>query len=277
MLANTLKAISDIAVDDSPLLTPFSTDNACDVLPLPIWSFYRGHSSPTETGISPAYWQCLAALRRLGTTESWRAPTLSDRRVELWAKRAVDLFIAGFGVVLLLPAFLLAAILSRLIGKGPLLYSQQRVGLHGKIFRVYKFRTMVVNGDKLGSTVTVKNDPRITRLGKYLRWSKMDELPQLFNVLKGDMSLVGPRPDVPGFADQLRGEDRIILTVRPGITGPATLKYRNEEELLAQQADPVKYNAEVLFPDKVRLNRQYVETMSLWGDIRYLVKTIFRV
>jgi lipopolysaccharide/colanic/teichoic acid biosynthesis glycosyltransferase len=125
------------------------------------------------------------------------------------------------------------------------------------------------------SFVTVSGDSRVTRLGWVWRKLKIDELPQLFNVLMGQMSFVGPRPDVPGFADQLKGKDRIILTVRPGITGPATLKYRNEEELLASVTDPEKYNAEVVFPDKVRLNREYVENWSFARDIRYIWATIW--
>jgi lipopolysaccharide/colanic/teichoic acid biosynthesis glycosyltransferase len=125
------------------------------------------------------------------------------------------------------------------------------------------------------TTVTTDHDPRITRLGSLFRKTKLDELPQLIHVLFGQMSFVGPRPDVPGYADSLRGEDRIILTVRPGITGPATLKYRAEEALLAGQDDPQKYNDEVLWPDKVRLNREYVENWSFLGDLRYIWETVF--
>jgi len=125
------------------------------------------------------------------------------------------------------------------------------------------------------STITTAQDARITRLGAFFRRTKLDELPQLWNVLKGEMSFVGPRPDVPSYVDYLQGEDRMILSVRPGITGPATLKYRNEEELLAQQTDPETYNREVIFPDKVRLNRQYVENYSFWADLAYIWQTIF--
>ena len=125
-----------------------------------------------------------------------------------------------------------------------------------------------------GTTVTTDNDPRITPLGKLFRKTKIDELPQLLNVLVGDMSLVGPRPDVPGFADKLEGEDRIILSVRPGITGPATLKYRNEEEILAAQEDPERYNLEVIYPDKIKINREYVEHYSFAKDLRYILHTL---
>jgi lipopolysaccharide/colanic/teichoic acid biosynthesis glycosyltransferase len=123
------------------------------------------------------------------------------------------------------------------------------------------------------STVTVRGDKRITPLGAHLRCWKLDELPQFWNVLKGDMSVVGPRPDVPGYADKLTGDDRIILTIRPGVTGPATLKYRNEEEILAQQPDLKRYNNEVIFPDKVRINKEYVDNYSFMRDIRYIIKT----
>jgi lipopolysaccharide/colanic/teichoic acid biosynthesis glycosyltransferase len=125
------------------------------------------------------------------------------------------------------------------------------------------------------TTVTTAVDPRVTSYGKILRKMKLDELPQLVNVLVGDMSFVGPRPDVPGFADRLTGPDRIILSVRPGITGPATLKYRNEEELLAAQPDPEMYNREVIFPDKVRINREYVEHYSFLADMKYILLTLF--
>jgi lipopolysaccharide/colanic/teichoic acid biosynthesis glycosyltransferase len=126
----------------------------------------------------------------------------------------------------------------------------------------------------MDTTVTTGTDRRITRLGRLWRKTKIDELPQLINVLKGDMSFVGPRPDVPGYADRLEGEDRIVLSVRPGITGPATLKYRNEENLLAEQENPRQYNDEVLWPDKVRLNREYVRNWSFGTDFRYIWKTI---
>jgi lipopolysaccharide/colanic/teichoic acid biosynthesis glycosyltransferase len=127
----------------------------------------------------------------------------------------------------------------------------------------------------INSTVTTGKDQRITSLGRFWRKSKIDELPQLINVLKGDMSFVGPRPDVPGYADRLEGNDRVVLSVRPGITGPATLKYRDEEALLAEQNDPQKYNDEVLWLDKVRLNREYVENWSFLGDLRYIWETVF--
>ena len=139
---------------------------------------------------------------------------------------------------------------------------------------MWKIRTMK-NIEELDTTVTTSKDPRITPFGQFLRRTKLDELPQLWNVIKGDMSLVGPRPDVPGFADTLVGEDRILLSVRPGITGLATLAYRDEEQLLAKQKDPEQYNKEVIWPEKVLLNRFYIEHYSLWLDFKIIYKTIF--
>ena len=153
-------------------------------------------------------------------------------------------------------------------------FVQERVGRHGRRFRVVKLRTMRVD-PAVDTSVTTAGDARITRVGRLLRRTKLDELPQLINVLKGDMSFVGPRPDVPGYADALQGEDRIVLSLRPGITGPATLHYRNEEELLAAADDPEAYNREVIWPDKVRLNREYVENWSFWQDLVYIWRTIF--
>jgi lipopolysaccharide/colanic/teichoic acid biosynthesis glycosyltransferase len=173
------------------------------------------------------------------------------------------------------PVLIIIALAIKISSGGPVFYKQDRVGLNGTMFKLYKFRTMVNDADLTGTSVTVKNDPRITVLGKVLRNLKLDELPQFINVLKGDMSVVGPRPDVPGFADALTGEDRIILTVRPGITGPATIKYRNEEDLLAKQADPYRYNMEVIYPDKVSLGREYAKNYNLWKDMAYIFQTIF--
>ena len=138
---------------------------------------------------------------------------------------------------------------------------------------IYKIRSMKPTAEEQSSVITV-NNPRITRLGHFLRKTKLDELPQLWNVLIGNMSLVGPRPDVTGFADQLKGEDRIILSVRPGITGPASIAFKHEEELLAQQENPEQYNREVIWPEKVRINKAYIENYSFWLDLRILWKTV---
>ncbi len=155
---------------------------------------------------------------------------------------------------------------------GPILFRQKRVGQYGKLFTMIKFRTMSVSHH--GSSISVAGESRITPLGAKLRKYKLDELPELWNVLIGDMSFVGPRPDVPGYAEQLKGKDKDILRLKPGITGPATLKYRNEEELLAQQIDPQRYNNEVIFPDKVKINLDYFHHRSFWGDLCIIIKTI---
>ena len=187
----------------------------------------------------------------------------------MWAKWLFDRVFSLIGLILLSPLFVVVAILIRVkMPDGPILFKQIRVGRYGKPFTLYKFRSMVV--DHTGSNVSVAGEARITPLGTKLRKYKLDELPQLWNVFIGDMSFVGPRPDVPGYADKLEGEERIILKLRPGITGPASLKYKNEEELLASVADPVKYNDEVIFPDKVKINMQYYYHWSFWGDIKYL-------
>jgi len=188
-------------------------------------------------------------------------------------KRTFDIVGAFVGLLLtgwiILPAFVAASFDTRTNG----FFTQQRVGRNGRVFKVVKIRTMrQIKG--LNTTVTTGHDPRITSLGRFFRHTKIDELPQLFNVLIGQMSFVGPRPDVPGFADQLQGDDRIILNVRPGMTGPATLKYRNEEKLLSRYENPEQYNKEVIFPDKLRINREYVENYKFYKDIKYILQTI---
>lgn len=191
-----------------------------------------------------------------------------------FVKRAFDLTLAVAGLALtwwiIAIAFVAASVDTGRSG----FFIQERVGRHGARFRMVKIRTMRPSAT-LDTTVTTAADPRITRLGRFFRRTKIDELPQLLNVLLGHMSFVGPRPDVPGFADLLQGEDRIILSVRPGITGPATLKYRDEEALLASQPDPWAYNREVIFPDKVRINREYVRNYSFLSDLRCLWQTVF--
>ena len=186
-----------------------------------------------------------------------------------------DRIFSLFGLLVLAPVLLVVAVLIKIrMPGGPAIFRQRRVGRNGKLFTMYKFRSMTVSHS--GSSVSVAGESRITPLGAKLRNYKLDELPELWNVLKGDMSFVGPRPDVPGYADRLQGEDRLILKLRPGITGPASLKYANEEELLAQVADPRRYNDEVIFPDKVRINLDYYYNRTFCGDIRLIFQTIFR-
>ena len=191
----------------------------------------------------------------------------------MWVKWVFDRVMALVGLVVLSPLLAVVALLIAIkMPGGPVLFRQKRVGQYGELFTMVKFRSMTVAHG--GSSISVAGESRITPLGAKLRKYKLDELPELWNVLIGDMSFVGPRPDVPGYADKLVGEDREILQLKPGITGPASLKYRNEEEILASVEDPIRYNDEVIFPDKVRINREYMEEWSFWGDIRIIIKTV---
>lgn len=184
-----------------------------------------------------------------------------------------DRLMALTGLLVLWPVLLVVAVLIRVkMPGGPVIFKQKRVGRNGKLFTMYKFRSMTVGHG--GSSVSVAGESRITPLGAKLRHYKLDELPELWNVLTGDMSFVGPRPDVPGYADQLRGDEREVLKLRPGITGPASLKYRDEEDLLALQPDPQKYNDEVIFPDKVRINLYYLHHYSFVKDIEMIFCTV---
>lgn len=188
-------------------------------------------------------------------------------------KYIFDRLMALIGLLFLWPVLLVVAVLIKVkMPGGPVIFKQKRVGRNGKLFTMYKFRSMTVGHG--GSSVSVAGENRITPLGAKLRHYKLDELPELWNVLIGDMSFVGPRPDVPGYADQLKGDDREVLKLRPGITGPASLKYRDEEELLAKQSDPQKYNDDVIFPDKVRINRYYLHNYSFIRDIQMIFCTV---
>jgi len=195
-------------------------------------------------------------------------------RGDAFLKRSLDLAVAIPGLLATGWLILLAALVAGLETRSSGFFLQTRIGRHGRPFRVIKIRTMHT-GSERGSTVTVRGDMRIARSGRLFRRLKIDELPQLVNVLLGQMSLVGPRPDVPGFADRLQGDDRLVLSVRPGITGPATLHYRNEEELLARQADPEAYNRNVIWPHKVEINKRYIREYSLARDIQYILQTVF--
>ena len=192
--------------------------------------------------------------------------------INVCLKRFFDIISSFFGLLLLMPFILLISILIRTRMPGEVFFIQKRVGQNGFFFKMIKFRTMSIMHN--GSTISIKGESRITPLGAILRRYKIDELPELWNVLKGDMSFVGPRPDVPGYADELQGEDRIILTVRPGITGPASLKYSNEEEILSKVDNPIKFNDQVLYPNKVRINKNYIKHWSFWLDMKIIIYTI---
>ena len=188
-------------------------------------------------------------------------------------KYIFDRLVSLIGLLFLWPVLLVVAVLIRCkMPGGPVFFKQERVGRYGRLFTMYKFRSMTVSHS--GSSVSVAGEDRITPLGSKLRKYKLDELPELWNVLVGDMSFVGPRPDVPGYADLLTGNDRRILELRPGITGPASLKYRDEEELLATVENPQEYNDTVIFPDKIRLNLYYLDHYSFFKDIQMIFCTV---
>ncbi len=193
--------------------------------------------------------------------------TIGDRLV----KRGFDLVVAALGLSVLWPIIAATWVIAGRDTGASGFFCQTRVGQGGTPFRVVKLRTMRNVG---GTTVTTANDARITTWGARFRRWKLDELPQLWNVLLGQMSFVGPRPDVPGYMDRLQGADTRLLQLKPGITGPATLKYRAEEELLAAQPDPEVYNDNVIWPDKVRINLEYMDNWSLSGDLSYIMKTV---
>jgi lipopolysaccharide/colanic/teichoic acid biosynthesis glycosyltransferase len=193
--------------------------------------------------------------------------------VERIQKRVFDLLLSIIGIALTWWIMFLAWIVSSIETQSNGLFIQERIGKKGKPFKVFKIKTMkYITG--IDTTVTTKGDARITKSGAFFRKTKIDELPQLFNVLFGTMSFVGARPDVPGFADKLEGEDRVILELAPGITGPSSLKYKDEEALLAKQKDPEKYNQEVIWPDKVQINKAYIKDWSLKKDLKYIIQTM---
>ena len=188
-------------------------------------------------------------------------------------KRCFDIVVSLIGLVASTPVLAVGWLLARFSSRASGFFVQQRIGLNGRQFPLFKLRTMRII-ENIDTTVTAQNDCRITKIGAVLRKLKIDELPQLLNVLLGQMSLVGPRPDVAGFADKLAGEDRVILTVRPGITGPASLAFRNEEELLATADNPERFNREIIWPEKVKLNKAYIKNYSMTGDIKYIWQTV---
>ncbi len=187
-------------------------------------------------------------------------------------KRLFDIAASIVGLIITFPVFLVVFLLIKIKMPGPVFFKQQRVGKDAKLFKMVKFRSMKVNHG--GSSISVRGENRITPLGAKLRKYKIDEFPEFWNILKGDMSFVGHRPDVPGYADKLTGGDRLLLSIRPGLTGAASLKYSNEEELLALQNDPVKYNDTVLYPDKVRIEINYIKHWTFWLDIKIIIFTL---
>jgi lipopolysaccharide/colanic/teichoic acid biosynthesis glycosyltransferase len=192
-------------------------------------------------------------------------------------KRGFDLLAAGVGLVVLSPLLLLAAVAVRLDSRGPVLFVQRRVGRNFVPFNILKFRTMVVDADRRGGQITSGNDARITRVGHWLRKLKIDELPQLINVVRGDMSLVGPRPEVPKYVERFRDDYATVLAVRPGLTDEASIKYRDEAAVLAGSDDPERAYVEQVLPDKIALAKDYVRQGSFAGDLRLILQTLLRI
>lgn len=193
------------------------------------------------------------------------------------AKRVIDLLISLVGLLVSLPLLVLIAIAIRVSSPGPVLFRQSRVGREMKLFEILKFRTMVDDADQLGLSITAGKDPRITGIGQILRKTKLDELPQLVNVLQGEMSLVGPRPEVPMYVEMFKEEFARILVVRPGITDLASIKYRDESEILEKSDDPEQAYIHDVLPDKLRLAQEYVNQSSLRLDFWVLGKTLLRI
>lgn len=194
-----------------------------------------------------------------------------------YIKRFLDFVLALLGIIFLLPIFIVIAILIKKEDGGSVLFKQVRVGQNGKPFKIYKFRTMVENAEKLGSQVTKGDDPRITKIGKFLRKYKLDELPQLLNVLKGDMSLVGPRPEVPKYVEAYKEDYSEILKVKPGITDYATLEYVNEEEVLKGVQDVEKVYLEKVLPEKIKYYKRYINDISFLTDLKLIIKTLIKI
>jgi len=188
------------------------------------------------------------------------------------AKRALDLVISIPGLILLSPLLLLLALWIKLDSRGPVLYRGKRVGIHGWPFLMYKFRTMVMGAEQRGPAVTYRDDPRITKAGRFLRRAKLDELPQLLNVIRGEMSLVGPRPEDPSYVALYTSEQRQVVTVKPGITGPTQLEYRDEASMLHGESVDEEYVTRIM-PEKLKLDLEYVRTRSLLLDLKILWRT----
>ncbi len=191
-----------------------------------------------------------------------------------YGKRLLDVAAATAGLLVLAPLLLVIALVVKCGSRGPVFYRQIRIGRGRKAFKICKFRSMVVAADRMGPCVTASGDPRVTRVGLYLRRWKLDELPQLWNVLKGDMSLVGPRPELPFYVRTYTEEQREVFAIRPGITDPATLAYRNEEDILAAATDRERFYTEVVLPDKLRLNLDYMQRVSLGFDLALILMTL---
>jgi lipopolysaccharide/colanic/teichoic acid biosynthesis glycosyltransferase len=202
---------------------------------------------------------------------------INQKRGKLFIKRVFDFVVSLLGIILLCPLFLLIALIIKMDSNGPVLFKQIRIGKDEEKFKIFKFRTMIVDAEKKGMQITVGKDSRITKIGQLLRKTKVDELPQLINVLIGDMSFVGPRPEVPKYVDMYDMQQRKILKVRPGITDLASIEYRDENTLLAKSNNPEKIYIEEIMPRKINLNTEYIKRMSVWYDVKLITKTILLI
>jgi lipopolysaccharide/colanic/teichoic acid biosynthesis glycosyltransferase len=194
-----------------------------------------------------------------------------------YGKRIFDVATSIIGLIVLLPFFIIIAILIKLNDKGPIFYKQKRIGQNFKPFELLKFRTMIVNADKIGPAVTKDGDPRITKIGKFLRKTKLDELPQLWNVIRGDMSIVGPRPEVEKYIQYYENDYKEILKVKPGITDYATIKFRNEEEILSKYDDTESAYIKYVLPEKIKLYKTYIKGISFFTDLKIIFWTLWRI
>lgn len=199
------------------------------------------------------------------------------KRAYLFVKRLMDMIFSFFLIILLLPLFALVGILIKLDSTGPIMFKQIRVTQYGKLFRILKFRTMVQRAEKIGSQVTVTDDPRITKIGKVLRKYRIDEMPQLFNIIMGDMTLVGTRPEVPKYVDRYTPSMRATLLLPAGVTSLASIAYKDEEKLLSKTNDPDKTYLQVVLPNKMRYNLEAIRKLSLMNDMKIIYKTIIAV
>lgn len=215
-------------------------------------------------------------------SQQWEALDLSldgsklDRSIfQNASKRLLDVTLATLGLICLLPLVVLCALLARVQSPGPVIYRAKRIGRGGRIFEMYKFRTMVANAESLGAGLTIYGDSRITKLGRFLRWTKWDEIPQFLNVIKGDMSIIGPRPEAPEYVKYYTENQKQVLQVRPGITGPAQVANHDEEKKLKDQTNPEQYYITQLMPRKLEIDLTYIEKQSVASDLLWLVKTFF--
>lgn len=200
-----------------------------------------------------------------------------DNSIYFILKRLFDIIFSFLGVIFLFPLFLIIVILIKISSKGPIIFKQERVGKNFKKFYLYKFRTMIIEAEKKGSSITTANDPRITKIGKFLRKFKLDEFPQLINVLKGDISFVGPRPELEKFVDIFKNDYRDILRIKPGITDYASICYKDENELIKDKENPEKYYINEILPKKIELYKKYLNEMNIVLDIKLIIKTLCKM